>query len=110
MITISDISARIAGRLLLDHASLSLPSGAKAGLVGRNGAGKSTLFRVITGDLGAESGTVSIPKNARSGQVAQEAPGTEESLISIVLFMLWGFSPVVLTLIYATFDRRVLAD
>ncbi len=85
MITISDVSARIAGRLLLDHASVSLPAGTKAGLVGRNGAGKSTLFRVITGDLGAETGDVFIPKNARMGQVAQEAPATEESLIDIVL-------------------------
>ncbi|SSC72416.1 unnamed protein product [Ciceribacter sp. T2.26MG-112.2] len=85
MITINDISARIAGRLLIDHASVALPSGTKAGLVGRNGAGKSTLFRIITGDLSAESGSISIPKNARIGQVAQEAPGTEESLISIVL-------------------------
>ncbi len=43
------------------------------------------LFRVITGDLASESGTVTIPKHARIGQVAQEAPGTEDSLISIVL-------------------------
>lgn len=85
MITISDVSARIVGRLLLDHASVSLPSGTKAGLVGRNGAGKSTLFRIITGDLAAETGSISIPKNARVGQVAQEAPATEESLIDIVL-------------------------
>ncbi|SCB60137.1 ATP-binding cassette, subfamily F, member 3 [Rhizobium aethiopicum] len=85
MITLTDISARIAGRLLLDNASVSLPSGTKAGLVGRNGAGKSTLFRVITGDLGSETGSVSIPKAARIGQVAQEAPGTEDSLIEIVL-------------------------
>ncbi|WP_416408507.1 ABC-F family ATP-binding cassette domain-containing protein [Agrobacterium rosae] len=85
MITISDVSARIAGRLLLDHASVSLPAGTKAGLVGRNGAGKSTLFRIITGDLGAETGEVFIPKNARMGQVAQEAPATEENLIDIVL-------------------------
>ncbi|MBP2564450.1 ATP-binding cassette subfamily F protein 3 [Agrobacterium tumefaciens] len=85
MITITDLSARIAGRLLLDHASVTLPAGVKAGLVGRNGAGKSTLFRVITGDFSAESGSVTIPKMARIGQVAQEAPGTEESLISIVL-------------------------
>ena len=33
----------------------------------------------------AETGSVSIPKNARIGQVAQEAPGTEEPLIEIVL-------------------------
>ncbi len=85
MITITDLSARIAGRLLIDHASVTLPAGTKAGLVGRNGAGKSTLFRIITGDLASESGSVSIPKNARIGQVAQEAPGTEESLISIVM-------------------------
>ena len=85
MITISGLSARVAGRLLLDNASVSLPSGTKAGLVGRNGAGKSTLFRVITGDLASEAGTVSLPKNARIGQVAQEAPGTDEPLIEIVL-------------------------
>ncbi|MFN7026045.1 MAG: ABC-F family ATP-binding cassette domain-containing protein [Pseudorhizobium sp.] len=85
MITVTDLSARIAGRLLLDHASVSLPAGVKVGLVGRNGAGKSTLFRIITGDLASEGGSVSIPKNARIGQVAQEAPGTEDALIEIVL-------------------------
>jgi ATP-binding cassette subfamily F protein 3 len=85
MITINDLSARIAGRLLIDHASVALPAGTKAGLVGRNGAGKSTLFKIITGDMESESGFVSIPKNTRIGQVAQEAPGTEEPLIEIVL-------------------------
>jgi len=85
MITINDLSARIAGRLLIDHASVALPAGTKAGLVGKNGAGKSTLFKIITGDMESESGFVSIPKNTRIGQVAQEAPGTEEPLIEIVL-------------------------
>ena len=85
MITINDLSLRIAGRLLLDHASLALPSGAKAGLVGRNGTGKTTLFRAITGDLSAETGSIGLPKNTKIGQVAQEAPGTEEPLIDIVL-------------------------
>ncbi|RFC69170.1 MULTISPECIES: ABC-F family ATP-binding cassette domain-containing protein [Mesorhizobium] len=85
MLIIDDLSLRIAGRLLIDHASVTLPSGTKAGLVGRNGTGKTTLFRAITGDLGAETGSISMPKNTRIGQVAQEAPGTEESLIEIVL-------------------------
>ena len=85
MLQITDLSARVAGRLLIDHASLTLPAGTKAGLVGRNGAGKSTLFRIITGDLAPESGSIQIPKNTRIGQVAQEAPGTEDSLIDIVL-------------------------
>ena len=85
MITLTNLSARIAGRLLIENANLSLPEGTKAGLVGRNGAGKSTLFRIITGDMESESGSVSLPRNARIGQVAQEAPGTEEPLIEIVL-------------------------
>ena len=85
MLIINDLSLRIAGRLLLDHASLTLPAGTKAGLVGRNGTGKTTLFRAITGDLSSETGSVSLPRNTRIGQVAQEAPGTEEPLIEIVL-------------------------
>ena len=85
MLIINDLSLRIAGRLLLDHASLTLPAGTKAGLVGRNGTGKTTLFRAITGDLSAETGSIGLPKNTRIGQVAQEAPGTEEPLIDIVL-------------------------
>ncbi|PHP68233.1 glycosyl transferase family 1 [Zhengella mangrovi] len=85
MLTISDLSLRIAGRLLIDHATLSLPEGAKAGLVGRNGTGKTTLFRAITGDLSPETGSIHLPKNMKIGQVAQEAPGTDEPLIEIVL-------------------------
>ncbi|MGY6710496.1 MAG: ABC-F family ATP-binding cassette domain-containing protein [Rhizobiaceae bacterium] len=85
MLILDDISLRVAGRLLIDHASLTLPAGAKAGLVGRNGTGKTTLFRAITGDLATESGRVSMPKGTRIGQVAQEAPGTEDPLIDIVL-------------------------
>jgi ATP-binding cassette subfamily F protein 3 len=85
MLIINDLSLRIAGRLLLDHASLTLPAGTKAGLVGRNGTGKTTLFRAITGDLSSETGSISLPKHTRIGQVAQEAPGTEEPLIDIVL-------------------------
>ncbi|CCE95336.1 ABC transporter, ATP-binding protein [Sinorhizobium fredii HH103] len=85
MIQITGLSARVAGRLLIEAASVTLPAGTKAGLVGRNGAGKSTLFRIIIGELAAEAGSVSLPKNARIGQVAQEAPGTEEPLIEIVL-------------------------
>jgi ATP-binding cassette subfamily F protein 3 len=85
MLTINDLSLRIAGRLLLDNASLTLPAGTKAGLVGRNGTGKTTLFRAIAGDFSAESGSIGVPKSTRIGQVAQEAPGTDEPLIDIVL-------------------------
>ncbi len=85
MLQITDLSLRVAGRLLLDHANLTLPEGTHAGLVGRNGTGKTTLFKAITGDLSSETGSTSLPRNMRIGQVAQEAPATEQSLLEIVL-------------------------
>ncbi|WP_029355548.1 ABC-F family ATP-binding cassette domain-containing protein [Bosea sp. 117] len=85
MIVFDDISLRLAGRLLIDHASAALPEGARIGLVGRNGTGKTTLFRAITGELPLESGEIRLPSRARIGQVAQEAPAGPESLIEVVL-------------------------
>ncbi|MBS9477936.1 ABC-F family ATP-binding cassette domain-containing protein [Ancylobacter radicis] len=85
MITFDDISLRVAGRLLIDHASVFIPEGGRIGLVGRNGTGKTTLFRAITGDLSLETGNIRIPNAARIGQVAQEAPAGPERLIDVVL-------------------------
>jgi ATP-binding cassette subfamily F protein 3 len=85
MLHINDLTYRIGERLLIDHASVALPAGAKAGLVGKNGAGKTTLFRLIAGEIGAETGSVTRPKNSRIGQVAQEAPGGPETLIDVVM-------------------------
>ena len=85
MLHVNDITYRIGARLLLDHATVALQDGAKTGLVGRNGSGKTTLFRLITGEITPETGSISLPRNARVGQVAQEAPAGPESLIEVVL-------------------------
>jgi ATP-binding cassette, subfamily F, member 3 len=85
MLSITDISVRIAGRLLIDHGSAQIVPGARVGLVGRNGVGKSTLFLAIRGELPIETGTITIPPRWRVGSLAQEAPNGPESLIEIVL-------------------------
>src|SRR4051794_28893209 len=85
MLSITDISVRIAGRLLIDHGSAQIVPGARVGLIGRNGAGKSTLFHAIRGELPTETGTISIPPRWRVGSLAQEAPNGPESLINVVL-------------------------
>jgi ATP-binding cassette, subfamily F, member 3 len=85
MLSITDLSLRIAGRLLIDHSSVQIVPGARVGFVGRNGVGKSTLFRAIRGELPAESGTIAIPPRWRIGSLAQEAPDGPESLIEVVL-------------------------
>jgi ATP-binding cassette subfamily F protein 3 len=85
MLSITDISVRIAGRLLIDHATAQITPGARVGLVGRNGTGKSTLFQAIRGEIPTESGQIAIPPRWRVGSLAQEAPGGPESLIEVVL-------------------------
>jgi len=85
MLVIDNITVRIAGREILKGATANLPAGRRIGLVGRNGAGKSTLFKVILGQLHQDDGEISVPSSWRIGAVAQEAPGTDVSLLDTVL-------------------------
>jgi ATP-binding cassette subfamily F protein 3 len=85
MLTITDLTCRIAGRPLLEGASLTLPAGHKAGLIGRNGTGKTTLLKLIAGDLHADSGEIRLPNGTRVGRIAQEAPDGPQSLLDTVL-------------------------
>ena len=85
MLSLTDISVRIAGRLLIDRSSVQITPGARVGFVGRNGVGKSTLFHAIRGDLPTESGTITIPPRWQIGSLAQEAPNGPEKLVEVVL-------------------------
>jgi ATP-binding cassette, subfamily F, member 3 len=85
MLAMSDISVRIAGRLLIDHSSVQITPGARVGFVGRNGVGKSTLFQAIRGDLPTETGMITVPPRWTIGSLAQEAPNGPEKLIEVVL-------------------------
>jgi ATP-binding cassette subfamily F protein 3 len=85
MLQISDLTIRIAGRPLLEDASVMIPDGAKVGLLGRNGTGKTTLFKAICGDFAPDAGSITLPKGARIGRVGQEAPSGPVSLIDQVL-------------------------
>jgi ATP-binding cassette, subfamily F, member 3 len=85
MLHINGLTYRIEGKPLFEGATAAIPAGHKVGLVGRNGTGKSTLLRLITGEIAPDGGSISIPKRAHIGQVAQEAPGGPESLLDTVL-------------------------
>ncbi|MEA2951088.1 MAG: ATP-binding cassette, subfamily er 3, partial [Alphaproteobacteria bacterium] len=85
MLIINDLSLRVAGRLLIEKSTVSLPTGSRVGLVGRNGTGKTTLFRAICGELAPETGSIEMPARTRIGRLAQEAPDGPRSLLDIVL-------------------------
>lgn len=61
-----NLSAHYSGytKSAIDHISLTVQRGKEAALVGPNGSGKSTLFKVITGFLPIQNGSVRIYGNA----------------------------------------------
>lgn len=85
MLTLRDITVRLGGRTIIDGASATLPQNGKIGLIGRNGAGKSTLVKTIIGELDPDGGSVEMPRRAKLGYIAQEAPsGTRTPFDAVV--------------------------
>src|SRR5205085_924152 len=74
MLNLNAITVRLGGHTILDRASAALPPGGRIGLIGRNGAGKSTLMRVVAGLLDPDDGSLDMPRSAKIGYIAQEAP------------------------------------
>ncbi len=74
MLTIDDVTVRLGGRPILEHASASIPTGARVGLIGRNGAGKSTLMKTLIGEIEPDDGAISRSSKLKLGYIAQEAP------------------------------------
>jgi len=59
------------GKNILDGLTFQIDQGERVGLLGRNGAGKTTLFKILTGELDYDSGTVVIGKGRRLGLISQ---------------------------------------
>jgi ATP-binding cassette subfamily F protein 3 len=85
MLQIDNLVFNAWNRRFFDSASVSLPVGAKVGLVGRNGIGKTTLFKLILGELVPDGGEIGLPKAARIASVDQEHPPTPVSLLDTIL-------------------------
>ncbi|HEV7290611.1 MAG: ABC-F family ATP-binding cassette domain-containing protein [Sphingomonadales bacterium] len=85
MLNLSGITVRLGGRVIIDRASAALPPKGRIGLIGRNGAGKSTLVKVIAGMIDPDEGSADMPRGARLGYVAQEAPAGKTTPFETVL-------------------------
>ena len=59
------------GRRILDGFSLQVDQGERVGLLGKNGAGKTTIFRILTGQVEPDEGTVALAPGKRVGLISQ---------------------------------------
>ena len=59
------------GKRILDGFSLQVDEGERVGLLGKNGAGKTTVFRILTGQVSEDEGTVTVAPGKRLGLISQ---------------------------------------
>jgi ATP-binding cassette subfamily F protein 3 len=67
----SGISKHYGVTPVLDGVSIMINERDRIGLVGVNGAGKSTLLKIIAGEMMADTGSVSKPRELKVGYLAQ---------------------------------------
>ena len=56
---------------ILDGLSFDVLEGERVGILGKNGAGKTTLFRILTGEVRPDEGSVSMTNGKRLGLISQ---------------------------------------
>jgi ATP-binding cassette, subfamily F, member 3 len=85
MLSLTHLSIRRAGRLLIEDANLVVQPGERCGLVGANGCGKSSLFALIRGELDADSGDCRLAGKPVIAHVAQETRADGRAALEHVL-------------------------
>ncbi|AWE07473.1 ABC transporter ATP-binding protein [Lysinibacillus sp. 2017] len=71
MIQVSGVGLRYGDRKLFDDVNIKFNPGNCYGLIGANGAGKSTFLKILSGDIEAQEGHVSMGKDERLSVLKQ---------------------------------------
>src|SRR5574344_1563690 len=71
ILSCNNINKSFDSKTILSNCSFHVEDREKAAIVGVNGAGKSTLFKIITGELAPDDGTVSITKDKTFAYLSQ---------------------------------------
>src|ERR1035437_3508383 len=72
MITVSNITLQYGKRVLFDEVNLKFTPGNCYGIIGANGAGKSTFMKILSGEIEANKGEVSITPGQRMSVLNQD--------------------------------------
>ncbi|WP_042221306.1 ABC-F family ATP-binding cassette domain-containing protein [Oceanobacillus manasiensis] len=72
MINVNNVSLRYGDKKLFEDVNLKFTPGNCYGLIGANGAGKSTFLKVLSGEVEAQSGNVSLSPGERLAVLKQD--------------------------------------
>ncbi|WP_281975519.1 ABC-F family ATP-binding cassette domain-containing protein [Halobacillus litoralis] len=71
MLTVNNVSLRFGDQKLFEDVNIKFTPGNCYGLIGANGAGKSTFLKVLSGEIEAQTGDVSLKNDQRLAVLKQ---------------------------------------
>ena len=87
MISTTNISMQFGSEPLFENITVSFSNKNRYGLIGANGSGKSTFMKILTNELDASSGTISIDKTKRLTKLNQDQFAYEDIIVSDCVIM-----------------------
>lgn len=81
ILSCQNISKSFGDKDVLKKVTFHINDHEKAALIGNNGAGKTTLFHIITKELDADAGEISIKKDASIGYLSQHHDYTSTNTV-----------------------------
>jgi len=72
MITVADLKIQFGKRILFHSVNIKFTAGNCYGIIGANGSGKSTLLKVISGEIGSNTGHISLGPGERLSVLSQD--------------------------------------
>ena len=92
ILAVNNLSKTYDGKDILKGISFHIEAHDKLAVTGINGAGKSTLLKQIIGEESPDSGSITIPKDARIGYLSQNMDAdSEKSIYDEVISIKHGF-------------------
>ncbi len=71
VIEVKNLNKAFDNRVLIEDLTFSVPKNAVIGIIGANGVGKSTLFKMLTGELEPDSGSIDVGETVQISYVDQ---------------------------------------
>lgn len=87
MISVNNVTLAYGKRVLFDEVNISFTKGNCYGVIGANGAGKSTFLKIISGEIEANKGVVSITPGERMAVLNQNQFAFDEQTVLNTVMM-----------------------
>jgi ATP-binding cassette subfamily F protein 3 len=81
IVSLSNVEKHFGRKVLFEKLDLSIYEGERVGFIGANGAGKSTLFKMLTGEVQPDQGTVAVGKGYKVGYLVQNPTFDPENTV-----------------------------